>query len=88
MDEHWACRYAADVWWGEKGFSESSLTGEAEAYGSEYAFHSLDNVIVTPHYGGGIGLDGIEEERANAVVETIIGALDGTLLPCDLSKGY
>ena len=57
-------------------------------YGSEYPFHELDNVIVTPHLAGGPGLEGIEEGRAEQLVETAYQALRGGLPPLDLSRGY
>ena len=57
-------------------------------YGSKHNFHELDNVVVTPHYGGGIGLAGIEEERAVAVIDAVTGALSGERKPVDLALGY
>ena len=64
------------------------LPSQGPFYGSEYPFHELENVIVTPHYAGGMGLDGMEEERAERLVEAAHGALHGGLRPLDLSKGY
>ena len=65
-------------------------TQQGTFYGSEYPFHELDNVIVTPHMagGGGPGLEGIEEERAEQLVETAYQALHGGLRQLDLSRGY
>jgi phosphoglycerate dehydrogenase-like enzyme len=40
-------------------------------YGSKYPMHELDNVVMTPHYGGGRGLPGVEPARANALGELI-----------------
>lgn len=79
--------YASDVWWNEPKPGDAAEDGIAW-YGSQYGFHELDNVIVTPHYAGAIGLEGIEEERAEAVIETAIAALSGELKPLDLSQGY
>ena len=95
--------YASDVWWrepgkgtqqGSKGSQESQRSQESQQgsqgsfYGSEYPFHELDNVIVTPHLAGGPGLEGIEEERAEHLVETAYQALRCGLRPLDLSRGY
>ena len=88
--------YASDVWWREPGkapqqssqVSHGSQGSQGSFYGSEYPFHELDNVIVTPHMAGGPGLDGIEEERAEQLAETAYQALNGGLPPLDLSRGY
>ena len=80
--------FAADVWWHEPVPGAAAPRQPEPFYGSEYPFHELDNVVVTPHYGGAIGLDGIEEERADAVVQTAHAALFEGLRPVDLSLGY
>ena len=38
-----------------------------QKYGSKYPMHELDNVVMTPHYGGGRGLPGVEPARASAL---------------------
>ena len=40
-------------------------------YGSKYPMHELDNVVMTPHYGGGRGLPRVEPARANALGELV-----------------
>ena len=44
-------------------------------FGSKYPMHELDNVVMTPHYGGGRGLPGVEPARASA-----LGALIGAIV--------
>ena len=73
---------------GSHQVSQVSKKPNESFYGSEYPFHELDNVIVTPHMAGGPGLEGIEEERAEQLVETVYQALNGGLPPIDLSRGY
>lgn len=79
--------YAADVWWNEGQLASKTRDGE-KFYGSVHPFHKKDNVLITPHYGGAVGLPGIEEARVEAVLATIIGAADATVHPLDLSLGY
>ena len=78
--------FAADVWW-----NESTMSGYVPAgafFGSRHPFHTRDNVVMTPHFGGGVGLAGIEDERAEAVFSTVTEALAGRRQPCDLELGY
>ena len=78
--------FAADVWW-----NESTMSGYVPTegfYGSRHPFHTRDNVVMTPHFGGGVGLAGIEDERADAVFSTVIEVLAGHRRPCDLELGY
>lgn len=78
--------YGADVWWTEpKDAEAASNTAPAR-----HDFGSLDNVVLTPHFAGGIGLGGIEEERADRVCAVLaaIAMGDDSLTPVDLSLGY
>lgn len=80
--------FASDVWWRESELGPMRAKLPAEFYGSKYPFHTRDNVVVSPHFAGGIGLPGIEQERAEAVLETIATAATGARRPCDLAAGY
>lgn len=79
--------FASDVWWEEGGLKAALAEGKP-FFGSKHPFHTLDNVVMTPHYAGGVGLDGIEDARADAVIATILEAEAGTRKPCDLQLGY
>jgi phosphoglycerate dehydrogenase-like enzyme len=79
--------FASDVWWREGELKAATERGEP-FWGSVHPFHTRDNVVLTPHYAGGVGLDGIEEARATAVLATIQQAEAGVRKPCDLSAGY
>ncbi|MBC04494.1 MAG: hypothetical protein CMJ34_14515 [Phycisphaerae bacterium] len=56
-----------DVWWRVPG-SESERSATAP---SAHPFHELDNVVMTPHVGGGLGEPGIESARAEAIAEVL-----------------
>jgi len=56
-----------DVWWRVPG-SESE---RAKTAPSTHPFHDLDNVVMTPHVGGGLGEPGIEPARAEAISEVL-----------------
>lgn len=76
--------FGADVWWSEPKESDPAPSP------SRHDFGSLDNVVMTPHLAGGLGLAGMEEDRADTV-GTILAAIaleDETLKPLDLSLGY
>ena len=38
---------------------------------SAYPFHELDNVVMTPHVGGGLGEPRIETARADAITAVL-----------------
>lgn len=80
--------YAADVWWSEQHLTGFVPPRDEEFYGSRYPFHTKDNVVITPHMGGGIGLAGIEEERADALANTIVDVVLNGKKPCSLELGY
>eukprot|EP00040_Diaphanoeca_grandis_P026197 m.146407 g.146407 ORF g.146407 m.146407 type:complete len:237 (+) comp30477_c2_seq1:299-1009(+) len=78
--------FAADVWWAEA--TVSSWLPEVDFFGSRHPFHTRDNVVLTPHYGGGVGLDGIEDARVDAMINILAGVETNTWCPCDLLQGY
>lgn len=59
-------------------------------HGSKYPMHELDNVVMTPHYGGGRGLPGVEPARANALGELIATIVKQKRWPigANLEMGY
>ena len=59
-----------DVWWQVP----DSEAARAATPPSAHAFHRLDNVVMSPHVGGGLGEPGIETARAQAIRE-ILGVI-------------
>lgn len=87
-DEKQRLAFAADVWWQEP--QQGGEVQGLEVSPSRFPFGTLDNVVLSPHHAGGIGLDGIEEERAVVVGELLAGlAKQGRApTPVDLDVGY
>ena len=52
-----------DVWWQVPADEDA----RANTPPSRHSFHELDNVVMTPHVGGGLGEAGIEAARAHAI---------------------
>ena len=52
-----------DVWWQIPAEEDA----RANTPPSRHPFHQLDNVVMTPHVGGGLGEAGIEAARADAI---------------------
>lgn len=52
-----------DVWWQVPAEEDA----RANTPPSRHPFHQLDNVVMTPHVGGGLGETGIEAARAAAI---------------------
>ena len=55
--------FASDVWWDETSGLADQQQRDKQFFGSSFPFHSRENVVMTPHYGGGVGLDGIEVSK-------------------------
>lgn len=70
---------ALDVWW---NYPESR---HANAQPSEFPFHELDNVVMTPHVSG--RSEGTRDGRAEFVVEQLIRLADGRPLENVLEVG-
>jgi phosphoglycerate dehydrogenase-like enzyme len=78
--------FGADVWW-----SEASTGATVPFHPSErFPFHSLDNVVMTPHYAGGKGLNGIEAARVAALLRVVdeVAAGGEATKPVDVRAGY
>lgn len=56
-----------DVWWNVP----KTIDARAETMPSSFPFHELDNVVMTPHVGGGLGEPDIESRRAAAVAAVL-----------------
>ena len=56
-----------DVWWRVP----TTVETRAEWPPADRPFRDLDNVVMTPHVGGGLGEPGIETHRAEALVEVL-----------------
>ncbi len=69
-----------DVWW--------NYPGQGECEPSEFPFHTLDNVVMSPHCGG-TTVD-TEQRRMESVVKLLhmIHDNDPELEPVDLENGY
>lgn len=78
--------FASDVWWQEPLPEQDSLDFKP----SRYPFGTLDNTVLSPHHAGGVGLEGIEEERADALAELLSGLtnMSPAPTPVDLEIGY
>lgn len=71
---------------GGGGGGNSSIRVTANA---AHTFESMRNVVMTPHCAGGMGLAGVESERANYTVESIVKIAQGTpRRPVSLSLSY
>lgn len=57
---------------------------------SAYPFHELDNVVLSPHCGGGLGTDYTERERMRHLAQLLNAAARGEPVPnrVDLALGY
>jgi phosphoglycerate dehydrogenase-like enzyme len=70
---------ALDVWW---RYPESR---DAPAQPSEFPFHELDNVVMTPHVSG--RSEGTQRGRAEFVVEQLVRLAEGQPLENVLTEG-
>jgi phosphoglycerate dehydrogenase-like enzyme len=57
---------------------------------SNYPFHELDNVVMSPHRGGGVEVDEMEFVRMEGLADLLNHAARGEALPnrVDLERGY
>lgn len=57
---------------------------------ADYPFHELDNVVMSPHRGGGGGIHEVEMRRIDALAESLNAAASGQPIPhrIDLRAGY
>ncbi|MBC8066547.1 MAG: hydroxyacid dehydrogenase [Chlorobia bacterium] len=69
-----------DVWW---KYPDGT---DAPCYPSNFPFHELPNVVMTPHVGG--SSDASEEHRWRALAELVAGIADGTAKPASVAHGY
>jgi len=85
-DQERGLSFASDVWWQEPLPGDDGIKVDP----SRYPFVTLDKVVLSPHHAGGIGLDGIEEERAAVLAELLAGLVKvGPLpTPVNLEVGY
>jgi phosphoglycerate dehydrogenase-like enzyme len=76
--------FGADVWW-----QEASGGVAVPFRPARFPFHSLNNVVMTPHYAGGKGLNGIEAARVAALFKVIDGvAAETAMKAVDVCAGY
>ena len=75
-----------DVWYNYPT-DEASRANTAPA---DYPFHELDNVVMSPHHGGGGGEHEVEMWRMEAIAESVNRAAAGQAPPhrVDLEAGY
>ena len=56
---------------------------------ANYPFHELDNVVMSPHRAGGLGVDEVELRRMAALAEMLNALKRGDDVPAvDLKRGY
>lgn len=57
---------------------------------SQFPFHELDNVVMSPHRAGGGGTDEVERRRMTALARSLNAAAQGQPIPhqVDLARGY
>ena len=79
--------YAADVWW-----CYPTVDDDPSHFAPcSYDFAKLKNtVVMSPHRGGGIGVDEIEDERFNKIADLLTRIGSGRVLPrcVNLKLGY
>jgi phosphoglycerate dehydrogenase-like enzyme len=76
--------FGSDVWW-----QESLNATDGVLPSSRHAFSGLDNVVLTPHFGGAPGLPGMEDARADSLVELLrLGAKEEWPRAVDVELGY
>jgi phosphoglycerate dehydrogenase-like enzyme len=68
-----------DVWWNYPKADEP-------CFPSNFPYHELDNVVMTPHVGG--ASDATEEDRWRALADLIRGIADGSAKPASAELGY
>ena len=68
-----------DVWWNYPKSDEP-------CFPSDFPFHELPNVVLSPHVGG--SSDASEAHRVQALVELVRGISSGTAQPASASAGY
>ncbi|NOG53930.1 MAG: hydroxyacid dehydrogenase [Planctomycetes bacterium] len=75
-----------DVWYNYPK-SEPERTN---TFPSQYPFHELDNVVLSPHRAGAVGADESEQNRWKALTDLLHAAADGRPMPnqVDLELGY
>jgi phosphoglycerate dehydrogenase-like enzyme len=82
--------FGSDVWWVEP----PTPRDRSPVSQARFPFGDLQNVVMTPHMGGGKGLPGIEEARARElarVLEALLpeaSACARAVKPVDASAGY
>lgn len=75
-----------DVWYRYPDSKESRRSTRP----SEYPFAALDNVVMSPHRAGGMGLPDLEAQRMQALANSLNAAAQGQPIPhkVDLEAGY
>ncbi len=75
-----------DVWYRYPSGPEA----RARTYPSRFAFHELDNVVLSPHRGGAFGTVELEERRMRELATVLNAIARGDSIPhrVDVSAGY
>jgi phosphoglycerate dehydrogenase-like enzyme len=75
-----------DVWY-RYPESRDRAQGVAPAH---FPFHHLDNVVMSPHRAGGLGVGDVEDARVDALAALLNAATRGEPVPnrVDLEAGY
>jgi phosphoglycerate dehydrogenase-like enzyme len=75
-----------DVWYNYPDTIES----RANTPPSDYPFHKLDNVVMSPHHAGGAGIKEVERRRMEALAELLNAISRGETVPnqVNLDNGY
>jgi len=75
-----------DVWYNYPSTAES----RANTSPSQFPFHELDNVVMSPHRGGAFQLEELEQRRMADLAQTLNAIARGEAVPhrVDLHAGY
>lgn len=86
LREHRIAAAGIDVW-----YRYPSAPAEREnTPPSQYPFHELDNVVMSPHRGGAFGTEELEKERMHELAGTLNAVARGESVPhrVDMLAGY
>eukprot|EP01050_Picozoa_sp_SAG11_P006451 SAG11_NODE_501_length_8895_cov_12.129832_2_plen_260_part_00 len=93
-DEGRRLAYGSDVWWRKTAApaapAERKQTEDGHFFPSKHPMHELDNVVMTPHMGGGKGLEGVESARVRWLTQCLEPIVKDGRWPAgsDVNAGY
>jgi len=67
-----------------------STQAQTNTHPSEFPFHDLENVVMSPHRGGAVGVEEAENMRWDTLATMLIEAADGRDMPnrVNIELGY